>query len=425
MGYTRRRILSARDLSKPLRRKSDIMPEQDLPEQPAPAQDHRDITRIVIDGKEIVLIGTAHISQRSVDVVRQVIRDEEPDTVCVELDDQRFKALTEQTNWDELNLKEIIKSGQTTFLIARLALTAFQKRMSLHTGVKPGAEMLAAIEVAQGQGAELVMADRNIRITLLRAWRKTPFMKRAGVGGLLVAGLFQRSEVSEEDLEELREGHNIAQVLDELGDAMPSVKRVLVDERDTFMAHAIRKAPGQKIVAVVGAAHKAGILLNFERDIETPEIEEIERIPEVPSWTKILPWILPLIVIGVFAWGAFNADTEQLKQAALAWVLANGILAALGAAIALAHPLTILVAFIAAPLTSLNPAIGAGMVTGFVQTYLVPPKVSDFERVGDDVAHWTGFWKNRLSRVLLVFILSNIGSSIGTFAAFGWLKDLL
>ncbi len=384
-----------------------------------------DVTRVMVDGKEVVLIGTAHISARSVEVVRETIRRERPDTVCVELDEERAKALREETNWEELDLKQVIRNRQTTFLVARLALMAFQKRMSMYTGVKPGMEMLEATEIAEEVGAGVDNIDRNIRTTLLRAWRTTPFLKRSSVAALLVAGMFQRTEVSEDELEELRDGHNVGEVLDELGEALPSVKSVLVDERDTYMAHRIREAAGQKVVVVIGAAHKPGIMRKLAEPATLQEIERIETVPERGMLSKALPWILPLIVIGLFVGGFIYGDTEDLKRAALAWVIANGSLAALGALLAAGHPLTVIVAFFAAPLTSLNPTVGAGMVTAFVQTLVAAPTVRDMENVGDDIVDWKGFWTNRLSRILLVFVFSNIGSSLGTFISFKWLKDLV
>lgn len=384
-----------------------------------------DITRIEVDGKEIILIGTAHISAKSVETVVSTIEREAPDTVCVELDAQRFKAIREETNWQELDLVQIIKNKQTTFLVARLGLMAFQKRMSLYTGVKPGQEMLEATIAAEAADAEIELVDRDIRTTLLRAWRLTPFLKRSSVAGLLLAGVFQRTEVDEDDLEELRDTHNITEILDELGGALPDVKSVLVDERDIYMAAKIRQSPGQKIVAVIGAAHKPGIMKHLLREIPQQEVEEIEHVPERGPISKILPWILPAIVIGLFVVGFFFGDPEDFKRAAVAWVLANGTFAALGALLAGGHPLTVITAFIAAPITSLNPTVGAGMVTGLVQTFVAAPTVRDMENVGDDIVGWRGVWKNRLSRILLVFVFSNVGSSLGTFISFGWLKELI
>lgn len=388
--------------------------------------EHTDITYVELDGKEIFLIGTAHISAQSVEIVVNAIEREQPDVVCVELDEQRFKGIRDEVNWEDLDLLQIIKQKQLTFLVARLGLSAFQKRMSLYTGVKPGQEMLEATHAADRIDAKIDLVDRDIRTTLLRAWRLTPFLKRSQLATMIVAGMFQRSEVDESQLEELREEHNISEILGELGEALPELKTVLVDERDTFMAHKIRHAPGDRVVAVVGAAHKPGILRHWAQPAAEEEaVAALDVVPERGSVSKMVPWVLPLVVIVLFVVGFFFGDPEDVKDAAIAWVLANGTLAAIGSAVALAHPLTIIAAFIAAPITSLNPTISAGIVAAFVQTVLAAPTVRDMEQVGDDVAEWKGIWRNRLARILLVFVLTNLGSMLGTFVSLYWLKNLV
>lgn len=383
----------------------------------------RDISRVDVDGKEVILIGTAHISQQSVETVLQTLAAENPDTVCVELDAQRYKALREKTNWEEIDLVQIIKRKQTTFLVSRLALMAFQKRMSNYTGVKPGSEMLAAIDKADELGIEIVLADRDIRQTLLRAWRTTPFLKKGQLAFLLLAGLFEKTEVDEEELEDLRESANLANVMEELGDALPEVKTALVDERDAYMAEKIMEAPGEKVAVVIGAAHKAGIERRLKAR-ERADLEELEQVPDKTTLSKAIPWILPLIVLGLFVGGFFFGDVEKLQDAAVAWFLVNGICAAIGTALAAGHPFTVLAAFVAAPFTSLNPTVGAGMATGLVQTYVASPKMRDFESIGDDIAELSGWWKNRLARVLLVFVFANLGSTFGTFYALQWFTDV-
>ena len=386
---------------------------------------NEDITRVSLPGKEVILVGTAHISQQSVDIVRQVIEAERPDVVCVELDEQRARAMEHKQAWDELDLKQIIRQKKLMFLMARLALGSFQKKMGSYTGVSPGAEMLAAMEVARAQGAQLVLCDRDVSVTLLRAWRTTPWWKRAMLVASLFGGVFERTEISEEELKKLREQHNLGSMLDEMGEAMPEVKGVLVDERDTYMSHEIQQAPGEKIVVVIGAAHKPGITAKLPQPVSAEEVAQMVVVPPKSTWGKVLPWVLPLIVLGLFVFGFTRGDTEALKDAALAWVLANGLLSALGTLLALGHPLTIIAAFIAAPITSLNPTVGAGMVTALVQVWVAPPKVRDMERAGDDIMETKGWWTNRLTRVLLVFVFSSIGSSVGTFVALGFFKDLL
>ncbi|MCF6238729.1 MAG: TraB family protein, partial [Candidatus Marinimicrobia bacterium] len=253
---------------------------------------------------------------------------------------------------------------------------------------------------------------------------KAGFWKKMTLLSTLLASMFDSQKIDEEELAKLRQTDTLSAMLDEMSEVLPTVKTILVDERDTYMAHHIRQAPGEKIVAIVGAAHMPGILKKMRQTFTDEEINELSVIHEKTALSKVLPWLIPAIVVGLFIVGFMTGNTQQMADAAVAWILANGILSALGALLALGHPLTILAAFIAAPITSLNPTIGAGFVTGLVQAYVAPPKVSDMERVSEDITKLSGWWRNRLTRVLLVFFLSSIGSAIGTMVAFGWLKDL-
>ena len=384
-----------------------------------------DIHRISLPDKEIILVGTAHISQESVDTVIQTIRDERPDTVCIELDEQRFQALRQGSQWESLNLKQIIRRGQVPFVMTNLALAAFQKRMGLQTGIRPGAEMAAAAEAAEAEGMRVELVDRSIRTPLVRVWRKTGLWKKMQILSSLIGSLFESQKVSEEELARLRQSDTLSAMLEEMSRMLPSVKTILVDERDIYMAYHIRNAPGARIVAVVGAAHIPGISSLLMRDISAETIAEISRVPAKPTISKIIPWVIPAIVVGLFVFGFFLGDRQQIAGAATAWILANGLLSALGALIALGHPLTIISAFFAAPITSLNPTIGAGFVTGMVQVMAASPTVRDMERVGDDLVSVRGWWSNRLARVFLVFFFSSLGSTLGTFVAFHWLKDLI
>jgi len=393
-----------------------------LSEDLAPSNDY---TRLLVDDKEIILVGTAHISQDSVDTVIRTIDEIVPDTVCVELDHQRYQSLINKKGWESLNLKELIKKKQIPFLLTNLALSSYQKRMGLHTGVKPGSELAAAAQTAEEKGMAVELVDRNIRTTLLRVWRKTGFLNKMKVMASLFGSLFERQELDEKELAKLQQSDTLSSMLDEMGKLLPSVKEILVDERDTYMAYHIRNAPGEKVLAVVGAAHLPGItrLLQGE-EIEPETISQISIIPPKTLFSKMIPWLIPGIVIALFIAGFFFGNRDQLADAATAWVLANGLFSALGTLLALGHPLTILSAFIAAPITSLNPTIGAGFVTALVQTFVAAPTVGDMERVGEDLTTVKGWWSNRLARVLLVFLFSSLGSSIGTFVALGWLKDI-
>lgn len=384
-----------------------------------------DYTRLLVDDKEIILVGTAHISQNSVDTVIRTIDEILPDTVCVELDHQRYQSLINKKGWESLNLKELIKKKQLPFLLTNLALSSYQKRMGLHTGVKPGAELAAAAQTAEERGMEVELVDRNIRTTLLRVWRKTGFWNKMKVMASLFGSLFEKQELDEKELAKLRESDTLSSMLDEMGELLPSVKQILVDERDTYMAYHIRNAPGEKVLAVIGAAHLPGITKLLQGEEIAPDtISEISIIPPKTTLSKMIPWLIPGIVVALFIGGFFFGNQDQLADAAVAWVLANGLFSALGTLLALGHPLTIISAFIAAPITSLNPTIGAGFVTALVQTFVAAPTVGDMERVGEDLVTIKGWWINRLARVLLVFLFSSLGSSVGTFVALGWLKDI-
>lgn len=384
-----------------------------------------DIHHIKDGSREIILIGTAHISRESVETVTREIERLQPDCVCVELDDQRFQALKDPNRWEKLNIIQVVKTGQVPFLMANLALASFQKRMGLQTGVKPGEELAAAAQTAEDHGIEVALVDRNIRITLLRAWRKTGLWKKLNLVATLFAGMFEKTELDEQELANLRQSDNLSSMLEEMGDLLPAAKEILVDERDAWMSHHIQKASGDRILAVVGAAHVPGIKRCLEYPVAADKIEEMGTIPSKPTISKVIPWLIPAVVIALFVIGFFFGDRSRLLDAASAWVIANGTLSAIGAIVAGGHPLTILAAFIAAPLTSLNPTIGAGMVTGLVQAFVASPTVKDMEHVADDIATTGGWWRNRVTRVLLVFFFSSLGSAIGTFVAFGWLKDLL
>jgi pheromone shutdown-related protein TraB len=383
-----------------------------------------DIHRISCREKEIILVGTAHISLDSIATVQQVIEEERPDKVCVELDKQRYKSLVEPDQWKSLDLVQVIRKGQGAYLLANLVLSAFQKKMGLQTGVKPGAELLAATQTAERLDIGVRLIDRDIRTTLLRAWRKTGLWKKIQLLAAMLAGIFETQQVDEEQLAKLRQTDTLTAMLDEMGDMLPQVKTILVDERDLYMAHQLLQAEGEKIVAVVGAAHVPGILRRLQED-DLPDPAELSIIPKKPLYSKLLPWLFPIVVLLLFVVGFFFADPGKLTDAALAWILANGVFAALGTLAALGHPLTVVSAFIAAPITSLNPTIGAGFVTGVVQALVAAPTVRDLENVNQDLASLPGWWRNRTTRVLLVFLFSSLGSVAGTLLAFRWLAQLI
>ncbi len=388
---------------------------------PAPAA----TVRVELPDKEIHLLGTAHVSQRSVEEVRRAVEELRPDAVCVELDPQRLEALRDPTRWKDLKLGQAIRKGRGPFLLANLALAAFQKRMGLQTGVRPGEELLEAVRAAEEAELPVELVDRPIRTTLLRAWRRTGLWKKVSLLSALLASAFENPELSEEDLARLREKDSLSALLEEVGEALPSAKAILIDERDRYMAARIRSAPGRTVLAVVGAGHVPGLTRELRDPRPDEDLEELDAIPPKSAFSRAVPWAIPTVVVALFAAGFFWGDATKVRDAAWAWVLANGCLSALGALVALGHPAAVAAAFVAAPITSLNPTVGAGMVSGAVQAWAGKPRVRDLENLLDDLTRLRGWWANRVSRVLLVFLLSNLGSSVGTFVAFGWLKDLV
>ncbi len=364
--------------------------------------------------KKILLIGTAHVSQESVDLVRKVIEQEKPDCVCLELDDKRYHALTQKKQWQKLDLKTVIKNKQLSTLLVSLMMASYQKKLGGKLGVVPGAELLMAAETAKELQIPLSLCDRDVRITLRRAWKSTSFIKKGYLLSSLLASLFDKSDISEEKLEELKEKDVLMEMMDELGNALPDLKRVLIDERDLFLAEKIKSSPGKRIVAVVGAGHVTGMLKVFASDNKN-KIAEISVIPPVSRTYKAIGWTIPLIIIGSLVLIGFQKGVHVAGANLVFWILANGIPAAIGAVVAFAHPYTIISAFAAAPITSLTPVIGAGYVTAFIQVLTCPPVVREFETAGEDLGTIKGWWKNRLLRVFLVFLLTGLGSAVGTW----------
>jgi pheromone shutdown-related protein TraB len=366
------------------------------------------------EDRSILLVGTAHISRASVDLVTRVIAQEEPDGVCIELDDNRYKVLTERKRWQALDLKQIIRNKQLSMLMINMLMASYQKKLGSQLGVLPGAELLAAAETAKARGIPIFLCDRDVRITLRRAWKSTSFFKKGYLFAALLGSIFDRTEVSEEKLTELRKKDVLADLMDEMGDSLPDVKNVLIDERDIFLAEKIRTSPGRKIVAVVGAGHVKGILRHLAED-NSSKIADLQTIQPVSKGFKLFGWAIPAVIIGSLIAIGWQKGASVAGANLLYWVLANGIPSAIGALLALAHPLTTIGAFAAAPLTSLTPVIGAGYVTAFIQVMTTPPVVREFETVGEDMVHFTKWWKNKLLRVFLVFILTGLGSAIGTW----------
>jgi pheromone shutdown-related protein TraB len=364
--------------------------------------------------KDIILIGTAHVSEESADLVGAVIEDERPDTVCVELCESRYQALSQGKRWQETDLLKVIREKKAFLLLSNLMLASFQKKIGKKLGIKPGAEMLRAIKSAEGVGAEITLADRDIRTTLSRAWRLMGLWTKMKLMAQLVTSFGEVGNIEKEDIEKLKEKDVLETLLEELGDLLPELRRVLIDERDLYLTEKIRTAPGNRIVAVVGAGHVPGIKRHWSEPVD---IAALEVLPPRGKMVHILKWGIPALVIALIVAGFFMAGSDAGSHMIKSWILANAIFAGIGATAALAHPLTILTALVASPITSLNPMIAAGWVAGFVEIFFRKPKVRDFEQLPEDIGSVKGFWKNKITRILLIVVLTNMGSSLGAFVA--------
>ena len=373
-----------------------------------------EIHRLRYENKDVILIGTAHVSMQSADLVGESIEEERPDTVCVELCQSRYDSMTKKETWQDTDLLKVIKEKKAFLLLSNLMLSYFQKKIGKNLGIKPGEEIMRAIASAKAAGAQIELADRNIRTTLSRTWHKMGLWTKIKLLAGLVTSAGELDALKEEDVEELKKKDILELLLSEIGASFPEIKRTLIDERDAYLAHKIRTAPGEKIVAVVGAGHVPGIRVYWKEPVD---IGDLEKMPPKGKLSVILKWGIPALIVGLIALGfrmaGMTAGTDMIKW----WVLANAVLAGLGAAMALAHPLTVLSAVVASPITSLNPMIAAGWVAGLVEVFLGKPKVRDFENLPEDISSLKGFWRNKITRILLVVVLTNLGSTLGTFVA--------
>lgn len=364
--------------------------------------------------KNVTVIGTAHVSRESVELVKRVIEEEKPETVCVELCQSRYDAITKKEKWQETNLIKVIKEKKATLLLLNLMLSSFQKKIGKKLGVNPGQEMLEAIETGESVGARIHLADRDIRTTLSRTWRMMRFWKKLKLMAQVIISMVDIEDISEDDIEAMKDKDILESLLTEVGEALPELKSIIIDERDQYLASRIRDAPGRNIVAVVGAGHVPGIKKYWNEDIDQAQLDQM---PAKGKTTTIIKWGIPIAIIALIIIGFFFAGAEAGTHMVKYWFLANALLAGLGAAIALAHPLTILTAVFASPITSLNPMIAAGWVAGLVEVFLGKPKVKDFESLTEDILSVKGFWKNKITRILMVVVFTNIGSSLGAFVA--------
>lgn len=370
------------------------------------------LIRIDYHGKEIILIPTAHVSQESAKLVRETIEEEKPDSICIELDEQRYKNLKNPDAWKNTNIIDIIKQKKVTLLIANLILSSYQKNIAKKLKSKPGQEMIEGMKASEEFGINLVLADRSIQTTFMRIWRKMGFFERIKLFFSLMS-IDDDEDVSEEDLQKLIERDNLELAIEDMGKDYPQIAATLLHERDKYLAYNIKNAPGDKVIAILGAAHTPGV---EEEVFKEQNIEELNKIPPKSLAGKVIPWLIPILIVVLIGLGfkqSMNTGMAQIKS----WFLFNSVLAALLTALCLPHPLSVLTAFVVAPFTSINPMLACGWFAGLVEASLKKPTVEDVNNIPEDIFSIKAWIHNKFLKALLVVILANIGSSIGTIIA--------
>jgi pheromone shutdown-related protein TraB len=388
---------------------------------PLHGQPHEIVER---DGIRYTLLGTAHVSRASVDAVRAAIASGDYDSVAVELDAGRLQSLTDPDTLSRLDLVKVIREGKTHLFAANLALAAYQRRLAEQLGVEPGEELKASALDAQARGLPVHLIDREVGLTFKRALQSLGWWQRTKVGAGILASMFGDEEVGDDEIEKLKQGDMMEASFGEFAAESPQLYQTIIAERDQYMAAALRQvalrkpasASPYRVLAVVGAGHLPGLTRHLREDLADPA--ELRSALEVVKPKSRVPWmelVIGVFLVGGFAWGFWQGGVDVGSDLLLQWVLATGVLGAIGCAIAGGHPLSILAAFISSPLTPLHPALASGTVSAFVEATLRKPTYADFMALRDDVQTLRGWWKNRVARVLLNFFLTSLGTAIGVW----------
>lgn len=383
------------------------------------------IVHLSIDGKEIYLLGTAHVLEKSKEEVEKYINELDPDTVCVELCEARYNSLKDENRWQNLDIIKVIKEGKAFLLLANMILSSFQKRIGKNLKTKPGLEMMEAIKIAEEKSKRIVLVDRDVNLTLKRAWMLSSFSDKMKILEVLLESIFSNEKIEKEEIENLLEnGDLISSMMEELSNKLPKVKEVLIDERDYYIANKIFNAEGEKIFAVVGKGHINGVVNFLENKNFENTIEKLEEIPEKTKLSKLTPYIFGLIIIALFVLG-FMKGTKVGVDMLFAWVVASGITTSLAALCVMAHPITILLSWLAAPIKLILPPVSAGIFLAPIEAILRKPRVVDFENLNEDISSFKGFMKNRVTKILLVFAAVTIGAIVGHTIAIVWMTKIL
>ena len=379
------------------------------------------IHKLILPDQEIILVGTAHVSQTSVEEVSSLIESENPDRICIELDDGRMKSKTEKSSWENMDIRKVIKDGRGFFLLANTALSSFQRRMGEQTGTKPGDDILGAASLAKEKGIPLSLCDRDIQTTFKRAWAKSSLWNKCKLIATLLSAAFSKEEITAEELEDLKKQDTLQSMMNEMAKELPTIKEVLIDERDQYLGRSIFETEGKKKIAVIGAGHTNGVISTIEklnRGESTPSLESLSFIPKGAPVGKIVSWLIPLLIVAILVYGFVSAGWDQGMRMFLLWIVVNCLCTFIATTASLAHPLNIIACAVTAPLFALHPALGVGMLGGILEATLRKPKVKDFENINDDAMKFSRWYKNRILHALLVFFFSSLGSAFGTLIAF-------
>ncbi|MBW6451709.1 MAG: TraB/GumN family protein [DPANN group archaeon] len=386
------------------------------------------VEKIKVLGKEVILVGTAHISQKSVDLVKETIISETPEHVCVELCEDRYHSIFNKDKWENSKITKIIKDGKSWLFLSNMILSSFERKLGKNVNVAPGSEMVEAINIARKNNIPFELIDRDVQVTLKRTWGLLSLTEKAKLFAGIFAGIFESDSLDEEFIEKLKGSDMLSEVMNEVSKQAPTIKRVLIDERDQYMANQILLLDAKKIVVVVGAGHINGIKSILLKSKKTKKVINIPKdylvIPKKSILTKYIGYLIPIIFIILLGLSISSGNSTMVYAVIEKWFIINAFFAGLGAVIAMAHPFTIIAAMVVSPFTSLNPAIGAGWIAGLVEVKYREPKVKDFNNL-KKIDSIKAFWGNGISRIVLVAALVNLGSSIGSFVALPYIIALL
>ncbi len=386
-------------------------------------------TKITLNnGDEIYLVGTAHVSQNSVQEVEQVIDAVQPDRVCLELDQGRFDSKTKARDYSAMDLRKVFKEGKAFLVLANTALASFQKKMGIQTGSAPGEEILSAGRLAEQKGIPFSLCDRDISVTFKRAWRKSSFLNRMKLLATLLSAVFDKEEFKPEELEQLKKSDTLQEMMNSMAKELPSVKEVLIDERDRYLASSIISAPGHRKVAVVGAGHAPGIVKTIEmleKKELSEDVEDLKVVPPASKWGKVMTYVVPALILGIVVYSCLTYGFSQGVRYFFTWVVANAACTTFFAILSNAHPLNWLVCAVMAPISVMSPILGIGIVSAIVESDLRKPTVRDFENMTDDIAHFKMWYKNRILHAFMLLFTTTFGSMLGTVALFPVLLRVL